>query len=263
MFDAFTGSVRGSYCSYNHLDEVISAYCLAFTLDGSKLYSGFNQQIRVFDIDRPGRSAEQRPTMTIHGGINGIISCIAFSPTQNDIYALGSYNKTVALYATDGSVVCVLQGQCGGVTHIAFSPDGNRLYSGGRKDCEILCWDVREPGRVLFKAVREVETNQRIYFDLDRSGHYLASGHHSGHVTIWDTENSSPSTDCQDNIAQCVKEFSAHKDTVNGVSFHPFLPILGTACGQRQFCFDSDGSLNDSEMACSVEENAVCLWSLV
>jgi WD40 repeat protein len=168
MFDAFTGSVRGSYCSYNHLDEVISAYCLAFTLDGSKLYSGFNQQIRVFDIDRPGRSAEQRPTMTIHGGINGIISCIAFSPTQNDIYALGSYNKTVALYATDGSVVCVLQGQCGGVTHIAFSPDGNRLYSGGRKDCEILCWDVREPGRVLFKAVREVETNQRIYFDLDR-----------------------------------------------------------------------------------------------
>ena len=73
----------------------------------------------------------------------------------------------VALYASDGSVVCILQGQCGGVTHVVFSPDGNRLYTGGRKDSELLCWDVREPGLVLFKAVREVETNQRIYFDLD------------------------------------------------------------------------------------------------
>lgn len=29
--------------------------------------------------------------------------------------------------------MCLVEGQVGGVTHILFSPDGNRLYSGGRK----------------------------------------------------------------------------------------------------------------------------------
>ena len=29
--------------------------------------------------------------------------------------------------------MCLVEGQVGGVTHIMFSPDGNKLYSGGRK----------------------------------------------------------------------------------------------------------------------------------
>ena len=37
-------------------------------------------------------------------------------------------------------------------------------------------WDLRNPGRVLYSMKRTVETNQRIYFDLDASGHYLISG---------------------------------------------------------------------------------------
>ncbi|XP_062522543.1 telomerase Cajal body protein 1-like isoform X2 [Corticium candelabrum] len=262
MFDAFSGSLRGSYCSYNHLDEVTSAYSLAFSPDGSQLFSGFNQLLRIFDVTRPGRFAELRSTMTDHGGISGIISCIAFSPTETGVYALGSYNKSIAIYSPDGSVICVLQGQRGGVTHIMFSPDGNRLYTGGRKDAEILCWDVREPGRVLFKVVRDVETNQRIYFDLDRSGRYLVSGHHSGLVTVWDTDEIRQCDDSADNVAQCVKEFSSHKDTVNGVSFHPWLPMLATSCGQRQFLLDSsDDSLADLDVS-HREENSVCLWSL-
>ena len=32
-----------------------------------------------------------------------------------------------------GSMMCMFQGHQGGVTHIRFSPDGNRIYSGGRK----------------------------------------------------------------------------------------------------------------------------------
>jgi hypothetical protein len=37
-------------------------------------------------------------------------------------------------------------------------------------------WDLRNPGQVLYTMIRTVETNQRIYFDLDPSGHYLISG---------------------------------------------------------------------------------------
>lgn len=32
-----------------------------------------------------------------------------------------------------GDIMCLVEGQVGGVTHIMFSPDGNKLYSGGRK----------------------------------------------------------------------------------------------------------------------------------
>lgn len=35
------------------------------------------------------------------------------------------------------------------------------------QDPEILCWDLRDPGKVVFSLKRNVATNQRIYFDLD------------------------------------------------------------------------------------------------
>lgn len=37
-------------------DELISAYCIAFDSNCSKLYCGFNKCIKVFDISRPGRN---------------------------------------------------------------------------------------------------------------------------------------------------------------------------------------------------------------
>jgi len=43
-------------------DELTSAYSLAFSNDGQLLYSGFEKMIRVFDISRPGRECQSRPT---------------------------------------------------------------------------------------------------------------------------------------------------------------------------------------------------------
>jgi len=41
---------------------------------------------------------------------------------------------TVAIYTEPhGDMMCMYQGQQGGVTHIRFSPDGNLLFTGGRK----------------------------------------------------------------------------------------------------------------------------------
>jgi hypothetical protein len=41
---------------------------------------------------------------------------------------------TVAVYTEPrGEMMCMYQGQQGGVTHIQFSHDGNMLFSGGRK----------------------------------------------------------------------------------------------------------------------------------
>jgi len=36
------------------------------------------------------------------------------------------------------------------------------------QDHEILCWDMRNPGQILFSLYRKVTTNQRMYFDITR-----------------------------------------------------------------------------------------------
>ncbi len=41
---------------------------------------------------------------------------------------------SVAVYSEPkGNMLCMFQGQQGGITHIMFSPDGNKLYTGARK----------------------------------------------------------------------------------------------------------------------------------
>ncbi|XP_026581041.1 telomerase Cajal body protein 1, partial [Pseudonaja textilis] len=166
-------------------------------------------------------------------GQSGIISCIVFSPTQ-PLYACASYAKTVGLYSrVEGDPLAMLVGHHGGVTHAVFSPDGVYLFTGGRKDAEILCWDLRQPGEIVFSLPRTVSTNQRMYFDLDPSGRYLLSGSTSGQITVWDTSQPPPADPPA--TLQPLLRFQAVGDCVNGISLHPSLPLLATTSGQRQF----------------------------
>nr|KAF6417653.1 WD repeat containing antisense to TP53 [Molossus molossus] len=230
IWDAFTGELRASFRAYNHLDELTAAHSLCFSPDGSQLFCGFNRTVRVFSTARPGRDCEVRATFAKKQGQSGIISCIAFSPAQ-PLYACGSYGCSLGLYAwDDGSPLALLGGHQGGITHLCFHPDGNRFFSGARKDAELLCWDLRQPGYPLWSLSREVTTNQRIYFDLDPTGQFLVSGSTSGAVSVWDTHG-----DGHERKPEPVLSFLPQKDCTNGVSLHPSLPLLATASGQRVF----------------------------
>ncbi|XP_045841110.1 telomerase Cajal body protein 1 [Meles meles] len=230
IWDAFTGELRASFRAYNHLDELTAAHSLCFSPDGSQLFCGFNRAVRVFSTARPGRDCEVRATFAKKQGQSGIISCIAFSPVQ-PLYACGSYGRSLGLYASDdGSPLALLGGHQGGVTHLCFHPDGNRFFSGARKDAELLCWDLRQPSHPLWSLSREVATNQRIYFDLDPTGQFLVSGSTNGAVSVWDTSGAGP-----DGKPEPVLSFLPQKDCTNGVSLHPSLPLLATASGQRVF----------------------------
>ncbi|XP_025861194.1 telomerase Cajal body protein 1 isoform X2 [Vulpes vulpes] len=230
IWDAFTGELRASFRAYNHLDELTAAHSLCFSPDGSQLFCGFNRTIRVFSTARPGRDCEVRATFAKKQGQSGIISCIAFSPAQ-PLYACGSYSRSLGLYACDdGSPLALLGGHQGGITHLCFHPDGNRFFSGARKDAELLCWDLRQPGHPLWSLSREVTTNQRIYFDLDPTGQFLVSGSTSGAVSVWDTGGAG-----QEGKPEPLLSFLPQKDCTNGVSLHPSLPLLATASGQRVF----------------------------
>ncbi|XP_021570290.1 telomerase Cajal body protein 1 [Carlito syrichta] len=229
IWDAFTGELRASFRAYNHLDELTAAHSLCFSPDGSQLFCGFNRTVRVFSTSRPGRDCEVRATFAKKQGQSGIISCIAFSSAQ-PLYACGSYSCSLGLYACDdGSLLTLLGGHQGGITHLCFHPDGNRFFSGARKDAELLCWDLRQPGYPLWSLSREVTTNQRIYFDVDPTGQFLVSGSTSGAISVWDTSGA------DDGKPEPVLSFLPQKDCTNGVSLHPSLPLLATASGQRVF----------------------------
>ncbi|KAK1153521.1 hypothetical protein AOXY_G29584 [Acipenser oxyrinchus oxyrinchus] len=237
IWDAFYGDLRATFRPYNHLDELSAAHSLCFSPDGAQLFCGFDRMVRVFQTCRPAL-CEKRPSDGLScsslslqkQGQSGLISCIAFSPVQ-DLYACGSYSRTVGLYSrAEGLPIAVLQGHQGGLTHLRFSPDGTLLYSGGRKDPEILCWDlVSGQGAVLHG--RAVSTNQRMYFDLELSGQYLLSGDTEGVVSVWDT-TLPPSKEGP--VLQPILQFQAQKDCVNGISLHPLMPLLACSSGQRQ-----------------------------
>ena len=153
-------------------------------------------QIRQFDIARPGRESWTHELQ----GQTGIISSIAVHPSMS-ILAAGCYNKTTGLYSIDGQLLCLLTGQTGGVTQVniqnialsfdasqvLFSRDGSTLFTGARKDGEIICWDLRQPGKVLFTAEREAATNQRIQLCTSPCGKFLLSASTDGSVRVWDT----------------------------------------------------------------------------
>ncbi|XP_059164199.1 telomerase Cajal body protein 1-like [Physella acuta] len=253
MWDSTTGKIVANYRAYDQFDEVTAAYSLSFSLDGSKIYAGYNRAIRIFDTEYPVRSCKLVKTFNTQrkDGQTGIISCFAHSPDNNGLYVAGSYSRHIGMYdSTCDKLVCLMQGQQGGVTHIMFSPDGTKLYSGGRKDAEILCWDTRNMGKILFSALRDVKTNQRIYFDVSQSGRYLMSGNHDGTVAFWDTLSSFEEINGDVFLKPC-SQFLAHGDCVNGVSFNQHQDLIATASGQRHFqVFDvSDSDDSDQEMA--------------
>ena len=63
------------------------------------------------------------------------------------------------------------------MVQVKFSADGNFLYTGARKDPDILCWDVRYTSDVVYRMQRDTaDTNQRIQFDIEPVGRHLATG---------------------------------------------------------------------------------------
>ncbi|XP_042520495.1 telomerase Cajal body protein 1 [Macadamia integrifolia] len=251
LWDATSGQLRCTYRAYDAMDEITAAFSVAFNHAGTKLIAGYNNSLRVFDVHRPGRDFEQYSTL--HGnkdGQSGIISAIAFCPTHTGLLATGSYSQTTAIYNEDNmELLYVLHGQEGGVTHVQFSKDGNYLYTGGRKDPYIYCWDVRNTAGIVYKLYRSSEyTNQRILFDIEPCGRHLGTGGQDGQVHIYDLQT-----------GQWVASFQAASDTVNGFSFHPFLPLAASSSGHRRFVMP-DGY--DEDLSLTVEENCASVWSL-
>ncbi|XP_054028833.1 telomerase Cajal body protein 1 [Dryobates pubescens] len=250
LWDAFDGTLRGSFRAYTHLEELVAPHSLAFTPDGSQLLGGFDGALRIFPTERPGRHCQHWQLHRGGQGQRGLIGCLAVSPSQS-LVAAGSYGRSLALYPLQGGGALAFWPRLpASPTHLRFSPDGNLLYAGGRKevgrvwtrslspwprpqDTHIRCWDLRRPERPLLAMERKVTTNQRLTFDLDPSGRFLLAGDTEGFLSLWDTL--SPPGPGDPPLLPPTFRFRALHDCLNGTSLHPGLPLLATASGQRLF----------------------------
>nr|XP_010908444.1 telomerase Cajal body protein 1 isoform X1 [Elaeis guineensis] len=249
LWDAISGQLRCTYRAYDAMDEITAALSISFNAAGTKLFAGYNKALRVFDVHRPGRDFEQYSLQKGSDGPSGIVSSIAFSPTHSGMLAIGSYSQTTAVYAEDNmEALYVLHGQEGGVTQVLFSKDGNYLYTGGRKDPYILCWDIRNTIEVVYKLYRSAEyTNQRISFDIEPCGRHLGTGGQDGLVHIYDLQT-----------GQWIAGFQAASDTVNCFSFHPSLPLAASSSGNRRFSMPDNLEEN---LSLQGDENCSSVWS--
>ncbi|XP_056366798.1 LOW QUALITY PROTEIN: leucine-rich repeat LGI family member 4-like [Oenanthe melanoleuca] len=133
LWDAFDGTLRGSFRAHNHLDEPVAPHSLSFSPDGSRLLGGFDGAVREFPTERPGRSGHERALSQGGQGQRGLIGCLAFSPSQS-LFACGSYGRSLGLYLLGGGGAVALWPRLPAApTHLRFSPCGTHLYAGGRK----------------------------------------------------------------------------------------------------------------------------------
>jgi len=107
--------------------------------------------------------------------------------------------------------------------------DPNILYSTSRPKYAIQTWDVRYPTVPTRTYTRMATSNQRLGFDLDYGGKWLAAGDANGEIAVYDLKSASE---------EAFFTFKGHRDVVGSVKFNTFAPTLLTASGSRHFGVD-------------------------
>ena len=122
LYDAYTSSIRATYCPYNDKDEMESPQLVSFQPDGQKLVCGgfrTDRCLHLFDTNRPGKEGtlvKLGKTRRSTDGQKGHVSSLAFaSSSNNNVLAVGTYSPgSIYIYDTRMATVAgsILQGLC-------------------------------------------------------------------------------------------------------------------------------------------------------
>lgn len=163
----------------------------------NRLYCGFENAIEVFDVATPGYDSSDRLKLGLtrreKGGQRGasaassktlltagIISALAFNPHNPGSFAAGSFAGSVVLYDEDTGerAAAHVEGvEGGGVTQIAFHPlEVNTFFVASRRSDAVQVFDLRDTSAPVGGLARSASSNQRLTFDVDPWGRWLAAG---------------------------------------------------------------------------------------
>uniref|UniRef100_A0A7S3JUY0 Anaphase-promoting complex subunit 4 WD40 domain-containing protein n=1 Tax=Aureoumbra lagunensis TaxID=44058 RepID=A0A7S3JUY0_9STRA len=241
LWDAYTGNLRASYAAWKTTDEIDGAVSLAFSQDGTKLYTGSESAVRLFYTAEPGKNCFVRKTRSKRqskDGQHGLIGALA--TWGHYLYAAGSYKGSVGLYDDridpEQGAVLLFPSQLfksHGVTALQFNSSGFCLFVGTRAErpqAYIRIFDLRRIDdfeQECLRLPRQAGSNQRLGFHLFHDDHTFATATDNKGVALFHLDN------FDFKISSHVQ--AKEHDVVNGCHFHPQLPLLATALGQHRF----------------------------
>jgi WD40 repeat protein len=252
LFDSITGQVRTSYKTKDAADETKAPLTCKFSLDGQKIYCGFENSIQIFDTGRPGTDCELvklTPNRKSSDGIKGLIADISFNPDFSGIFAVGSYSGQIGLLdeRTNDLLLEIIEPSRSGVTQCRFSKDGSMLFSASRACDGIRVWDIRNTTEILHTLPRISKTNQRINFSI--LDDFLYTGNQDGKVTIYNTK-----------LFSEIIEFQTDNECVGGVSANTKdTSQIATCSGERSYYIGID---SDDEIEKDRKQFNVCIWKI-
>lgn len=212
LYNTNDGTEICSYLTMNHIEQIDAPLAMDFIHDASRLVCGGFESVRMFDIQRPGKEHDLiklSPTRASKEGLKGRVSALTVRQDSSQIAALGTFNDggLGIMDLKSHQLIFESTGRLGSVQQIAFSEDGWSMYTYSRRSERILCWDLRSMA-IRSEILRpNMNTNQRLHFDL-YSNDLIAFGDSIGNVYINSASN-----------GESVYNSHICENSISGVSF--------------------------------------------
>lgn len=237
-----------------------SSYCVAISPDHTKVVSGFNYEVLMWDAasgkglgnvkghadrlyalqfsadgkllasgsgDTTTRLWEL-PRGTLRGvlfGHTGKVNCVAFSADGKRL-ATGSDDRSVKVWETAGGAEgATYRGHSAQVLGVAFSPDGKWVVSGGHERV-VRVWEAANGQEVrLLKLGDQADGANCVAMSPD--GRLLAAGDGDGVIHLWSLQT-----------GEVLPALIGQRGNVKALDFSPDSRVLASCAGPRVYFWD-------------------------